>query len=374
MRAINAPLNPDSIAAFRLAVQAALNGGDALLPVGRPTDAAAFEPDLGVPDDTAVVIGTSGSTGVPKGVLLSAAALRASATATMDRLGGPGHWLLALPVHHIAGLQVVVRGLVANTEVSTVDSSNGFTPQAFLAAVRKLPAGQRYGALVPTQLGRLLDAGGPALDAAASFAALIIGGAASSATLLTRARAAGLNPITTYGMSETCGGCVYDGRPLAGVRVDVGPDGAVRLGGPTLANGYLRRPDLSAAAFADGWFHTRDVGRWLPDGQLEVLGRSDDVVNSGGEKIPPILVERALLADPKVLAACVLGIPDPEWGQVVAAAVVSRENVDLDGLRATVREAAGRHAVPKRLIVLDALPMLESGKVDRTAVRKLLTP
>src|SRR5690348_15645604 len=113
LRAINAHLNPDSIAAFRLAVQAALDGGDALLPVGRPADAAAFEPDLGVPADTAAVIGTSGSTGVPKGVLLSAAALRASATATMDRLGGPGHWLLALPVHHIAGLQVVVRSLVA---------------------------------------------------------------------------------------------------------------------------------------------------------------------------------------------------------------------------------------------------------------------
>jgi O-succinylbenzoic acid--CoA ligase len=253
-----------------------------------------------------------------------------------------------------------------------VDCTDGFTPQGFLAAVRRLPAGRRYAALVPTQLGRVLDAGGPAVKAAASFAAIIVGGAASPPELLDRARAAGINPVTTYGMSETAGGCVYDGRPLAGVRVDVDPTGGIRLGGPTLANGYLRRPDLTEEAFAGGWFATLDAGRWRPDGRLEVLGRLDDVVISGGEKIPPILVERALLSVEQVESACVVGIPDPEWGQAVAAVVVGT-GIDLAALRETVRLSAGRHAVPKRLLVLDALPMLESGKVDRTAVAALLT-
>jgi O-succinylbenzoic acid--CoA ligase len=369
---VHAPLHPDPIGAFRRAVAAALDGGDALLPLGRPDDAAVFEPDRGADPDTAVVIGTSGSTGVPKGVTLSAPALLASATATHERLGGPGHWILALPVHHIAGLQVLVRSVVAETEVSTVDSTDGFTPQAFLAAAQHLPAGRRYAALVPTQLSRLLDAGGPAVEAAAGCAAIIVGGAAAAESLLDRARSVGITPVTTYGMSETSGGCVYDGSPLRDVRVDVDTDGAVRLGGPTLATGYLRRPDLTAAAFVDDWFHTRDVGRWLPDGRLEILGRSDDVVNSGGEKIPPILVERALTANPGVDSACVVGIPDEQWGQVVAAAVVSAGDVDLDALRAAVRNAAGRHAVPKRLLVVTELPMLDSGKVNRTAVAALL--
>lgn len=371
LRAVSCPLHPEPVAAFRSRLQAALAGGDALLPVGRESDSVAYQPDLGVDGDTAVVIGTSGSTGEPKGVMLSAAALTASALGTAERLGGAGHWVLALPVHHVAGLQVLVRGLVTGTEVSTVDSTNGFTPQGFTAACARLPAGRRYAALVPTQLGRLLDAGGPAVEAAASFAAIIVGGAAAPLPLLDRARAAGINPVTTYGMSETAGGCVYDGLPLPGAVVDIASDGAVRLGGPTLAAGYLRRPDLTAEAFAGGWFHTRDVGRWLPDGRLEVLGRADDVVVSGAEKIPPLLVERALLATGMLEFACVIGVPDDEWGQAVAAVVVGR-NVDEAALRAAVRAAVGRHAVPKRLLVVDELPMLESGKVDRTAVLGLV--
>src|SRR5579875_1751331 len=295
LRAVSCPLQPESVAAFRSRLRSALAGGDALLPVARDADSLVYQPDLGVAEDTAVVIGTSGSTGEPKGVLLSAAALRASALGTYERLGGPGHWVLALPVHHVAGLQVVLRSLVAGTEVSTVDSTNGFTPQGFSAACAQLPAERRYAALVPTQLGRILAAGGTAVEAAASCAALIVGGAAAAPALLHRARAAGITAVTTYGMSETAGGCVYDGLPLPGALVDVAADGTIRLGGPTLAAGYLRRPDLTAEAFAGGWFHTRDVGRRLSDGRLEVLGRADDVVVSGGEKIPPLLVERALL-------------------------------------------------------------------------------
>src|SRR5882757_7129444 len=163
LRAVVCPLHPDPVNAFLPALRSALEGGDALLPLGRESDGAAFAPDLGAPAGTAVVISTSGSTGVPKGVLLSADALRSSALATAERLGGPGHWLLALAVQHVAGLQVLVRSIVAGTSVSTVDCTDGFTPQGFLAAVRRLPVDRRYAALVPTQLGRLLDAGGPAV-------------------------------------------------------------------------------------------------------------------------------------------------------------------------------------------------------------------
>lgn len=371
LRAVSCPLQPEPVAAFRSLLRAALDGGDALLPVGRAADSVAYQPDLGVDDDAAVVIGTSGSTGEPKGVMLSAGALRASALATYERLGGPGHWVLALPVHHVAGLQVLVRGLVADTEVSTVEGTNGFTAQGFAAAVDALPDDRRYAALVPTQLGRILDAGGRAVDAAASCAAIIVGGAAASPALLDQAQAAGITAVTTYGMSETAGGCVYDGLPLPGALVDVADDRTIRLGGPTLALGYLRRPDLTARAFASGWFHTSDIGRWLPGGRLEVLGRADDVVVSGGEKIPPLLVERALLATGLIESACVTGIPDDEWGQAVAAVVVGRD-ADAAALREAVRQAVGRHAVPKRMLFVDRLPMLESGKVDRKAVSGLI--
>ncbi len=150
---------------------------------------------------------------------------------------------------------------------------------------------------------------------------MLVGGAALDAGLRARALAAGVRVVTTYGMSETAGGCVYDGVPLDGVQVRLDADGGIRLGGPTLASGYLGRPDLTARAFTDGWFRTGDHGRFR-DGRLEVLGRLDDMIITGGEKVAPAAVERVLLAQPGVRAACVVGLPDPEWGQVVAAAVV----------------------------------------------------
>lgn len=371
------------MAAFLPLLRAALDGGPALLPMplGPPprVDQLQHElrPDLGVDEATTVVIATSGSTGTPKGVQLGSDALRASARATHQRLGGPGHWLLALPVHHIAGLQVMVRTIDGGGVLSTVDGTPGFTTARFVTAAAGLPHdAPRYTALVPTQLARLLD-DADAIPALASFDGVLLGGSAAPAPLLDRARAAGVAVRTTYGMSETAGGCVYDGEPLDGTRVDAGDDGvgAIRLGGVTLSHGYLHRPDLTDAAFADGWFTTGDVGRWTSERRLEVLGRVDDLVISGGENVVPLLVERALTDVAGVRDACVVGIPDDEWGQAVVAVVVPSDPAtppSVGALREAVAGRVGRHAVPKRLSLVDAVPQLESGKADRAAVAAIL--
>jgi o-succinylbenzoate---CoA ligase len=363
--------SPGATAQLVDALRAALDGGPAVLPVG---SAPVPNPSAEAPPGTAVVIATSGSTGEPKLVALSGAALRASATATERRLGGPARWLLALPAEHVAGVQVVVRALLAGAEPVVQDLRPGFRPDDFAAASRELGALPRCTSLVPTQLGRLLDAGGPALDALRGYAAILIGGAALDPRLRERALAADVRIVTTYGMSETAGGCVYDGVPLDGVEVDLEPDGRIRLGGPTLAAGYLGRPDETAAVFVDGWFRTGDLGHWR-DGRLEVLGRADDVIVTGGEKVAPAAVERVLAAQPGVRAACVVGLPDPEWGQVVGAAVALDPDAQLlpEGWRAAVRTELGRAAVPRALLVVDEIPVRGIGKPDRTAVAALLT-
>jgi o-succinylbenzoate---CoA ligase len=176
-------------------------------------------------------------------------------------------------------------------------------------------------------------------------------------------------------MSETSGGCVYDGVPLDGVTVDLDADGRVLLGGPTLAEGYLDRPEETAASFVDGRFRTGDLGRWRA-GRLEILGRADDMIVTGGEKVAPAAVERVLAAQPGVRSSCVVGTPDPEWGQVVAAVVVWDDRRPGDRrtgpLRAAVRAELGRAAVPRRIVFVAEIPSRGIGKPDRQAVADLL--
>ncbi|GGM70170.1 O-succinylbenzoic acid--CoA ligase [Longimycelium tulufanense] len=334
-------------------------------------------------DPTALVIATSGSTGEPKGVLLPARAIGASARATLDRLGGPGGWLLALPAWTVAGAQVLARSLVSGTEPRVMDTSAGFRPDGFADAAEPLLArsGRHYTALVPTQLARLVAAGGAGLEALCAFDAVLLGGAALAPALRERAEAAGVRVVTTYGMSETCGGCVYDGRPLDGVRVrlidvDAGRAGRVVLGGAVVARGYRGQPELTARCFRAGSFHTGDLGRWRGDGRLEVLGRMDDLINTGGVKVAPVSVERALAAQPGVLEVCVVGLPDPEWGEAVAAAVVPADAAappSVPELRAAVRDRVGRAAAPRHVVFVPELPLRGPGKVDRDAVRSILT-
>lgn len=336
-------------------------------------------PEDGVPDDVVLVVRTSGSTGAPRGVLLSATALRASADATAERLAGPGRWLLALPVDHIAGLQVLVRSVLAGTG-PTVLPPGPFRADRFAAAVAAAvgtgPAGPWYTSLVPTQLVRLLDdaAGTSALR---RFDAVLVGGAATARSLLDRAREAGVRVVTTYGMTETCGGCVYDGRPLDGVDVRLDATGRVWLAGPVLAVGYRGRPHLDAETFtvdADGrrWLRTGDLGH-LADGVLTVTGRADDVLVTGGVNVAPGPVEDLLTGLPGIREACVVGVPDAEWGQTVVAVLV----VGPDGppplaeLRRYVADRLGAAAAPRRVVVVPALPLRGPGKPDRRAAAAL---
>lgn len=333
-------------------------------------------PPSEVPDDVALVVETSGSTGEPRGVMLSAAALRASAAATDARLGGPARWLLTLPPDHVAGLQVLVRSVLAGTRPVTAAPGH-FRPDEFAAAAACLTGPRRYVSLVPTQLHRLLDDAGAGLAALATFDAVLLGGAATSRTLLARARTAGVRVTTTYGMSETCGGCVYDGVPLDGVRIRLDDDGRVLIAGPVLATGYLGRPDLDAEAFRDRdgtrWLRTNDVGE-LGDGVLTVLGRLDDVLVTGGAKVSPAAVERIVSELRGVGEVCVVGVPDDEWGQAVTAVVVAaagEPTPTLETVRAHVTRSLGAPAAPRHLVVADRLPTRGPGKTDRRAVAEL---
>lgn len=325
-----------------------------------------------LPADAGALVATSGSSGEPKLVVLSADALRASGEATHARLGGPGRWLLALPAHHIAGFQVVARSVLAGT-TPVLLPSGPFTAEAFMRASQTLLSGDErsYVSLVPTQLGRLIadDAARPLL---ARFSAVLVGGAALSPELAQRAGDAGINIVHTYGMSETAGGCVYDGIGLEGVQWRIDDDGRILLSGPMVATGYLGEPELSAESFPeiDGtrWFRTSDLGREI-DGHLEVLGRIDDVIISGGVNVPPAPIEAALAAHPEVSEAVVVGISDPQWGQAVMALAVG--SFKEDELREAIRKRIGGVGVPKRIFAVDELPFLESGKIDRGAAQRV---
>ena len=371
---VSAPPPEDAGAALTTvwpALRLALDGGAplAVLPAGTGPAAAAravLRPDEPLEPGTDLVVVTSGSTGGGKGVLLSAAALRASATATLDRLGGAGSWLLALPTSAVGGLQVLVRSALAGREPAVLARG-----ERLADAVGRLPPGdRRYTSLVPTQLRRYLD---DEPDVLASFDAVLVGGAATDAGLLDRARAAGVRVRTTYGMSETAGGCVYDGLPLERVSVRVAE--GVELAGPVLASGYRLDPAATEAAFRDGWFATRDAGSLTADGVLTVHGRLDDVVISGGVNVSPQAVESVLREHPSVADAVVVGLPDPEWGQRVVAAVVPAPGAvpDLAELRPWVADRLGRAAAPRDLTVLGAVPTLHTGKPDRRSVTASLT-
>ncbi len=311
---------------------------------------------LDAPDEPPpLVVGTSGSTGRPKRVLLPRRAVLASVEATARRLGGTGPWVLALPPAYVAGLMVRVRSLAAGQP--PIPLEDGW------------PEGDGWAtSLVPTQLHRLLDRPD---DVAALRGArvVLLGGGPVDPALRARAEAAGVRVVATYGAAETCGGCVYDGLPLDGVAVALDPRGRVRLGGPTIFTGYDGDPGLTAEVLRDGWFLTADAGRLDPDGRLEVLGRLDDVVVSGGINVPGPAVAARLRAHPAVAAAEVVGVPDEEWGASLVALVVGE--VTLEQARDWVAAEHPRAWSPRRLVRLPDLPLLANGKPDRLRLRAL---
>jgi O-succinylbenzoic acid--CoA ligase len=316
-----------------------------------------------IDDDIAIVVSTSGTTGVPKGAMLTAAALVASASATHDRLGGPGSWLLALPAYHVAGLQVLVRSALAGTTPVSIPPS--FDVAELPSAVAALGTGRRYASLVAVQLDNALrDVAAAA--ALAELDAVLIGGGPMPATIAERAAAAGISVVRTYGMSETAGGCVYDGVPLDGVEVRI-DDGRVVLGGETVAKGY-RNPVDPNPFVEPGWFRTDDVGALDDSGALRVLGRIDDAISTGGLTVLPQLVEAALATHPTIADCAVFGVPDERLGQRVAAAIVLAGNSvtpTVAELRAHVATTLHATAAPRDVHVVDELPRRGIGKLDR---------
>jgi len=313
-----------------------------------------------------LVIETSGSTGMPKRVALSRFAMQASASATHRRLGGPGQWLLALPASHVAGVQVLFRSVLADTEPVILDE---YDDLATAAAAMSGP--RRYLSLVPTQLTRMLTSD---RDVAAlrTFDTILLGGAAIDPGLRKAAADVGLTVVATYGMSETCGGCVYDGIALDGVALALAADGRIRIGGPVLFDGYDGQPDLTAAALDDGWFLTSDYGRLDEDGVLQVLGRVDDVVISGGVNVSTRAVAERLEKHSAIAAAEVVGVPDEEWGQRVVAILVAPAGApNLDAIRDFVSTTLPRTWAPRDIVVVDTIPLLSNGKVDRVKVEQI---
>lgn len=325
-------------------------------------------------DEIAAVISTSGSTGIPKQTMLSVDALAASAMGTALALKAEGQWLLTLPVHYVAGFQVLVRSLYAGTRPWVMDTTGGFTPEAFVAAAGELTDRVRFTSLVPTQLHRLLrDPDPEVLRLLRRFDTILLGGAPAGAPLRALARSHDLTVVETYGMSETCGGCVYDGVPLDGVELTSVQD-RLWIGGPVLAEGYLDDPVLTEERFAFNsgkrWFTTDDAGDVAADGTVTVHGRLDDVIVTGALKVSAAKVCEVIEALPGVEQAMVLGIRSEEWGSAVAAAVVG--DVDAEVIRQAVHVELGAHAVPKSIVTLDAFPLLPGGKPDRRTISTLL--
>lgn len=338
-----------------------------------------------VGDGTAAVITTSGSTGIPKSVVLSRDAVVASAKATADRIG-TGSWLLALPAGYVAGLQVIVRSVVAGREPALLEGP--FTPASFAQAALMMPrtrAGARepnFTSLVPAQLQRLLDAADDdrtVAEALRAFDRVLIGGQALAAATLERAESAGVRVVRTYGSTETSGGCVYDGVPLGGVSVRT-VDGEVQVSGPMLADGYLAEPEATAVAFPHDdagvrWYRTGDAGV-IEDGVLRVRGRLDHVIVSGGINVSLDRVERVVRSVPGLAGAVVVGVADERWGEasvIVAGrgeALRRSESIQLDEARTAVAAEIGAHARPVRLVLVDELAALPSGKPDREAIRR----
>ena len=312
--------------------------------------------------DAAVLVGTSGSTGEPKGVLLTADAIRASAQATHQRLGGAGHWVCPLPLHYVAGLMTAARAAVSGTLVSVVPSDLSELP---------LHEGRNYLSVVAAQLHRALD-DPDAVAALTRFDAVLVGGSAIPAPLLARGREVGITLVATYGMAETCGGCVYDGVPLDGVRIDLETDERITITADSVFSGYRLNPQATAAALdfsgAGRTLRTHDRGCWS-DGRLQVLGRLDDVVITGGINVDLGRAQRAADAVFGPGAMVLLGVPDERWGTVIAA--LTELPLTVDDCRSRLAGRLEPSAIPRRLRRVAGLPRTSTGKIDRRSLRRL---
>ncbi|TFB95039.1 o-succinylbenzoate--CoA ligase [Cryobacterium sp. HLT2-28] len=341
-----------------------------------------------MPRRVAVVIETSGSTDVPKRVMLGTDALLSSAAASTVALDGVGQWLLALPAHYIAGVQVLVRSIVAQTTPVVLPVGH-FDPAAFQAGAERLAEPLRYTSLVPAQLARLVaeaDGDRRLLAVLRRFTGILVGGQATPAGLLARAADLDLRVVRTYGSSETAGGCVYDGLPIGDTEVRA-VDGQLEISGSVLAEGYLGDPELTRERFRQvrgvRWYRTGDLGEVDPaTGLVRVLGRQDNVIISGGEKVSLDAVERVVRSLPGLAEAVAVAADDDRWGQVPVVVVPSPAVPSLhpplalgpeplDRVRAATGAVLGPAARPARLVFVASIPLLASGKPDRQELGRL---
>lgn len=314
-----------------------------------------------------VVLATSGSRSPrPHLVGLSWRALFDSASATQDHLGGGGQWLLALPLHHIAGLQIIVRSTLSGRVPLVVENRAGFRPVEFARVLAEAPGdAPLFTSLVPTQLHKLLAAG---IDLS-RFSAILVGGARLEPSLREAANRLSLPLITTYGMSETCGGCAYDGVPLPGTTIRM-VDGQIQISGSTLMDGYIDEPSPFIEQDGITWLTTNDLGHWEGN-RLVVQGRADDVIITGGENVSAAAVQDAIReAFPHLAGIEVLGHPDPQWGHLVCAVVVG--SATGPAVREAVAARLGPSSAPRVVVNLPELPLLSSGKPDRRAIERLV--
>ena len=362
------------LAELRLALSAA---GDALLPVPAGETGTARDGLGPVPRRVAVVIETSGSTAAPKRVMLSTDALLASAAASSVALGGDGQWLLALPAHYIAGVQVLVRSIAAGTEPVLLPPGH-FDPAEFAEYAGRLVEPLRFTSLVPVQLARLLDAAeaDPAILAVLRrFTGILVGGQAVAPALIDRAERLRIVVRRTYGSSETAGGCVYDGLPIGNTVVRA-VDGQLEISGSVLADGYLDDEVRTRDRFVDDegvrWYRTGDLGAVAADGTVSVTGRADNVIISGGEKVSLDAVETLVRTLPGLGEAIVVRAGDPVWGQAAVVVLAADQAPALEPVRVAVAAELGRAARPARIVTVGTIPLLASGKPDRQAVEALV--
>lgn len=354
-------VDPADTSAVVRAVKVALAGGDALCVGAEPPGITE------VPDACALLVLTSGSTAAPKRVLLSAEALRASAAATRDALGD-GRWVLALPLTYIAGLMLVVRSLESGLEPAVFEDDD-FSAEVFCTFTHDLPDGTWFTALVPTQLSRLVDFAERDVSAARAlsrFAAILVGGQAIPANLVERAAHLGARIVRSYGSAETAGGVVYDGVPVGDTQIRLTDDGILEVRSSSLASGYLGDDDRTAESFIDGWFRTSDRAHF-DDGRLVIEGRTDDIIVTGGVKVSLADIDRVLEQFDGTARAT--WFTDAEWGQVPA--IVADSAVNLDDVRTRIEIELGKAARPYRLVTVDELPVLASGKSDRQALHEI---
>jgi len=338
--------------------------------------------------DIAIVSATSGSTGTPKGVMLSQQALAASASAFGNRFGTNNRWVVSMPVHRIAGIMVLVRSWLHNSPFEIDPSVGGartFEAAAFAATtMRAVRESNKDGralmvSLVPTQIARLLESGSVGIEALQSYDLVLSGAATTPQPMLNKLRELGIKVSVSYGMTETCGGCVFDGRPLDGVNISLGTKddvepGRVTISGPVAASGYRLRPDLDAVSFISGQIQTHDVGKLDSSGLLHILGRLDDVVTVGGVNVALSAVESLIRHHPAIEDVAVIDLQDELWGSIPIAYAVTRTYVSdtsnlIYEIQSTIRDQIGRAAVPRTLQFVSALPMLDSGKIDRISLR-----